>query len=359
MLPPLAILIGLFIDRLWVEGISKHAFSLVLGLPFFVLVGKDLSSNPKNFTDLFVYNYDRPYPFEMVQAPVNFLGNRALWWADLLTIALLGVGGYLYFDTNSTSRPAPLKGLAVTLGALGLGMLLISATDGRNTPLLPLGIALGASVAWFFFQGPKEPGANNLLMQGCALLLAAPALMFIGKGIQVEAARGRGGQGVEDALQPWLTATVNTKETMGFAFAVAGILVVFMVIARAKVALFSASVAMVLVWAMWFNWSHWVQLSHHWTQRDQFWRYFAQRKADEPITAFLMNWRGETFYSRNTVKQIRENNGLYNYAQQPGREWALVEHNRLRILEGAVGPDKKVSVIEKDLNNKFVLVTIE
>ena len=62
--------------------------------------------------------------------------------------------------------------------------------------------------------------------------------------------------------------------------------------------------------ALWFNWSHWVDLSHHWTQRDLFWRYYAQRKPGEPIAAFLMNWRGETFYSRNTVKQIKDNNLL-------------------------------------------------
>ena len=37
----------------------------------------------------------------------------------------------------------------------------------------------------------------------------------------------------------------------------------------------------------------------------------------------------------------------------------LVEHNRLGILKGAVGAGKTVNLIDKDLNNKFVLVTIE
>jgi hypothetical protein len=85
------------------------------------------------------------------------------------------------------------------------------------------------------------------------------------------------------------------------------------------------------------------------------------RKPGEPIAAFLMNWRGETFYSRNTVKQIKDNPnvGMNQYAAQPGREWSLVEHNRLGILKSAVGPDKTVNLIDKDLNNKFVLVTIE
>ena len=72
-----------------------------------------------------------------------------------------------------------------------------------------------------------------------------------------------------------------------------------------------------------------------------------------------MNWRGETFYSKNAVKQIRENNRMTQYAALPGRKWAQVEHNRLPILKGAAGNDHAVTVIDKDLNNKFMLVTIE
>jgi 4-amino-4-deoxy-L-arabinose transferase-like glycosyltransferase len=227
MLPPMAILMGMFIDRVWEDGIEQHAMVLLLGVPFVLLVGKDLSTTPKNFTDLFVYNYDRPYP--------QFLMDR---------------------PTLGTS---PLKSV------MGMGLL------------------LGGAVAGFF------------------------------------------------------------------AFF------------RSRVSMFTAGLATALVFALWFNWGHWVDLSHQWTQRDQFWRYYTNRRPGEPIAAFLMNWRGETFYSRNTVKQIKDNAnvGMYNYAQQPGRKWALVEHPRLSILKGAVGADKTVTQIDKDLNNKFVLVTIE
>ena len=44
---------------------------------------------------------------------------------------------------------------------------------------------------------------------------------------------------------------------------------------------------------------------------------------------------------------------------KPGREWALVEHNRLQILKSAVGADKTVTPVDRDINNKFVLVTID
>jgi len=226
MLPPLAILMGIFIDKLWVEGLDKHGMALLLGVPIFMLVGKDISGDPKNFTDLFVYNYDRPYPTFLVDRPV--LGGNTL----------------------------------KQLWALG-----------------------------FFFVG---------------VMLALFAFM------------------------------------------------------RSKASFFTTALAGIMVWALWFNWSHWVDLSHNWTQRDQFWRYYTNRKPGEPIAAFLMNWRGETFYSRNTIKQIKDNAnvGMAQYAQLPGRKWALVEHNRLGILKGAVG-EHNVVVIDKDLNNKFVLVTID
>jgi 4-amino-4-deoxy-L-arabinose transferase-like glycosyltransferase len=361
MLPGLAILIGLFIDKLWAEGIAKHGLSLMLGVPFFLLVGKDLSGNPKNFTDLFVYNYDRPYPVEIVQNQINFWATRPLWVSDLLAIALLAVGGYLFFESTSANRPAPLKGLSVLLSSLGLAALLTSATGGRTSPLVYFGLAFAAGAAWYFYEGTRLKGdGNNLVLHLCAVITALPALGLLARGIQVETARGNPqAPRVEDWLAPLVTDPCNIKEVMGFSFIAGGLLLACMAFARAKVAFFSTAVALITAWVLWFNWSHWVQLTHNWTQRDQFWRYYAQRKPGEPITAFLMNWRGETFYSRNTVKQIKDNNLLYQYAQQPGREWALVEHNRLGILKGAVGPDKNVTLIDKDLNNKFVLVTIE
>lgn len=227
MLPPMAILIGMYLDKLWTEGLDGNLATLLFGVPLLLLVGKDLAANPKDFTDLFVYNYDRPYP--------AFLTERVV------------------FGTN------------------------------------------------------------------------------------------------------------NVKQVMGGLMVLFGGVSVLFVLFRSKVGLYTTALVGVLTFALWFNWSHWVDLSHHWTQRDQFWRYYTQRKPDEPIAAFLMNWRGETFYSRDTVKQIKDNPnvGMAQYASQPGRKWSLVEHNRLGILQQAVGPEHKVTLIDKDLNVKFVLVTIE
>src|SRR5260370_35590622 len=98
--------------------------------------------------------------------------------------------------------------------------------------------------------------------------------------------------------------------------------------------LFGSFWALAFSFAIWLNWSHWVNLSHHWTQRDLFWRYYAQRKPDEPIAAVMMNWRGETLYSKNTAKPIKEaGNKLAPYPALPGLNGELGETNRLHALK--------------------------
>ncbi len=218
----------------------------------------------------------------------------------------------------------------MVLGSLGLAALVTSGTSAHTSPLVYFGLGFAAGAAWFIYEAMRTKEGNSFVLYSLGLFWALPALAMLARGFQVEAARGNPqAVKVDDWLAPLVTDAVNIKEVMGFSFIVGGLLVACLALARAKVAFFSTAVALITAWVLWFNWSHWVQLTHNWTQRDQFWRYYAQRKPGEPIVSFLMNWRGETFYSRNTVKQIKDNNLLYQYAQQPGREWALVEHNRL------------------------------
>ena len=353
MLPPMAILIGIYLDKVWTEGIRKHALSLMFGLPLLLLVGKDLSGNPKNFTDLFVYNYDRPYPTFLTTDPVQFWSTRPLSTGDLLVIALLGVGGYLAFEAFGTKRGPFARTLALLVTAMGAGTLVAVMSGGSSPALLMVGVGILATAGFVVFEALRPANESRAALWVLALLIGGAGLATAGAGAGLQAS------GQPDPLWAALAEVANAKEVMGFGFTAFGILLMFQALARAKVAMFSTGVAAACLWAFWFSWSHWVDLSHHWTQRDQFWAYYQGRKADEPIASFLMNWRGETFYSRNTVKQIKDNNLLFQYAAQPGREWALVEHARLGVLKGAVGPDKTVTLIKKDLNNKFVLVTID
>ena len=92
--------------------------------------------------------------------------------------------------------------------------------------------------------------------------------------------------------------------------------------------------ALALGFALWFSWSHWVDLSHHWTQRDLFWRYYDRRKPGEPIVAYMMDWQGETFYSRNTVKQIKDS---------PQRMAAFANLARSKVGAGGAPPAGRCS----------------
>ncbi len=353
VLPALAILIALFIDKLWEDGLAAHAVSLVFGFVLFVLVGKDLAGNPKNFTDLFVYNYDRPYPFDLVTKPIAMFASRPLWVGDLLTLVLLSVGAYLAVGVFPKKAKASVGARAAALLCLGVGaaFLLPMALRGAVGVQAPLGVALGLVGGWVGWNAMRTQDESRTSLWLTAGTLALVGGAFVARGLRVES--------LSDPLFKSLSEPVNVKMALGFTFAVAGILAVVGTLQHSRVMVYSTFWALAAGFALWFNWGHWVDLSHHWTQRDLFWRYYAQRKPAEPITAFMMNWRGETFYSRNTVKQIREPGKLKPFVDQPGREWALVEHNRLTILRNAVGTDKVVNVIDRDINNKFILVSID
>ncbi|MBU8897747.1 dolichyl-phosphate-mannose--protein mannosyltransferase [Corallococcus sp. H22C18031201] len=357
VLPGMAVLIALFVDRLWEEGISAHAVSLIFGLVLFILVGKDLAENPKDFTDLFVFNYDRPYPTDLVTKPLSLFSSRPLWSGDVVTLVLLAFGVYLSIDAfmGRSRRSLGARAVALLLLTCGLATLGGVSSQGQVSAMLLLGAAL-ALTGGYVFLTVMRPGTEE--SRGGYQVLAA-GLVFVGVSL---AARGFRVAGTADPLFRSLSEPINAKAAMGFAFAVAGILAAVASLMRSRVLLFSSFWGLAASFALWFNWGQWVDLSHHWTQRDLFWRYYGQRNAGEPIAAFMMNWRGETFYSRNTVEQFRAgdaNMRMRQFAARPGREWALVEHNRLNLLRNAVGADKTVTLIDRDINNKFVLVTIE
>ena len=354
VLPALAIMMGVFVDRLWEEGIAQHGASLILGLALFLLVGKDLATNPKNFTDMFVYNYSRPYPNDLVQRTFTLFNYRAMWVGDLSTAVLLAAGLYLLIDAFAKrDRSVFSRALGLGLTAGGVALALALATRGQVSPLRSSGVALLIVAIYFgfyLFRGAQPVYQRRaILIAGFVVALgAAIALMAYSAAMSGS-----------DPLLPWLMEPVNIRVAMEFGFGIAITLCIIAALLRARVMLFGSFWALAFAFAIWLNWNHWVDLSHHWTQRDLFWRYYAQRKPDEPIAAFMMNWRGETFYSKNTVKQIKDNARMSQYAALPGRKWALVEHDRVGVLRNAVGADKTITLIDKDLNNKFVLVSID
>jgi hypothetical protein len=232
-IPALAILCALFLDRLLDEGLENHMGALLVGVAVYALVAHDLWAHPKALPDLFVYNYERPYPEQ--------------------ELALLHPGW-------------------------GLGPFRLS-------------------------------------------LAARPAFSLL--------------------------------------FALGGVAMVTAWLWRSRRGMVAALVAVATLFALHVSWIHWRELAAHWTQRDLFRTYLAERRSpDEPVIAYLMNWRGETFYSRNLVRQVQEADRMKELAARPGRSWVIVERSRYGALRQAVGPAPKLRVADRS-TNKFFLVEVE
>ena len=101
-------------------------------------------------------------------------------------------------------------------------------------------------------------------------------------------------------------------------------------------------VAVAVLLAAWLSWFHGPELAVHWTQREIFaaWRD-ASPGPDEPVVAWLMNWRGETFYGRGRVREVMDLARMREVAARPGRLWVVTEVQRVPSLRSAVGPGKR------------------
>jgi 4-amino-4-deoxy-L-arabinose transferase-like glycosyltransferase len=117
-----------------------------------------------------------------------------------------------------------------------------------------------------------------------------------------------------------------------------------------------------LLGAVWGGWYFFNKMGSHWSQRHLFDTYHALRQPDEPVGAYLMNWRGETFYSANKVTQLKNNNRLRNWlsAHKGKRKFILVEQHRLKKLKGQLSHAQKRSLRILDRScNKFYLTSVE
>jgi 4-amino-4-deoxy-L-arabinose transferase-like glycosyltransferase len=244
VLAPLLFFSALWVEQLLDEGLWGNAGPVFTGALLYALVAHDLALTPKHLTDMFVYNYDRPYP-----------------------------------DKETNPRQV-------------------------FTVLFYAGAAVALS-PWIF----------DRLAQLLRWVRRKPAVAL-------------------SAGEPPQDRNVTVW----------------------------ALVAVALSFAVFCGWFHWRRLSPHWTQRDLFWEYYHQSTPDEPIAAYQMNWRGETFYSRNTVRQVGRPGApaatLADFMNGPGqRKWFLVEHSRLNGLRQALG-NARLRVVESR-NNKFALAVAE
>ncbi|MCX7958227.1 MAG: hypothetical protein N3B13_04205, partial [Deltaproteobacteria bacterium] len=101
-------------------------------------------------------------------------------------------------------------------------------------------------------------------------------------------------------------------------------------------------------------------ITPHYSQKYLFDTYYKMRKGNEPIAAYLMNWRGETFYSKNTVRQLKSNSETRSYADGPGRKFILVEASRYNSLKNSLSEQMKdkLRIVDRS-SNKFYLTIVD
>ncbi len=103
----------------------------------------------------------------------------------------------------------------------------------------------------------------------------------------------------------------------------------------------------------------WARASQHWSQRWLLNTYEEMHRAGEPLLAFQMDWKGETFYTKNQEIQIKKNaDDLRVAVARPGREFVVVQTDRVDNLKTALGSSARVTVIDKS-NAKWMLVIVE
>ncbi|MCB9655546.1 MAG: glycosyltransferase family 39 protein [Deltaproteobacteria bacterium] len=118
-----------------------------------------------------------------------------------------------------------------------------------------------------------------------------------------------------------------------------------------------------VIFGVWVSHNHFNFLAQHWSQAHLFKTFYEERRGDEPIYAYQLNWRGETFYSRNTILQVKEkgaNQRMRELVDRPGREFIITEQSRFQTLRNALSPDKrdKIRILDRS-SNKFYLCVVE
>jgi len=138
-----------------------------------------------------------------------------------------------------------------------------------------------------------------------------------------------------------------------------GVAVLVALLWRMKGLLFASWGMLAVVLAVWCSWFFWRAMSPHWSQRDEFWAFYKERLHNEPITGFILGagWRGETFYGRNTLKEINDGKHLLEFLNQPGPEFVIVEQARYNVLRQVTGDRFSLRIADKS-SNKFYLVEV-
>jgi 4-amino-4-deoxy-L-arabinose transferase-like glycosyltransferase len=232
VVPPLAVLAALFLDRLIDEGPRAHLAGIAAGVAALLVTGAGLAGAPRRLADLFTYDPRRAWPAALdATGPALALGKVEL-----------------------SLRPGVVLAALAAVAVLGL-----VAGTARPSARLAVGALLGAALA---------TGA-------------------------------------------------------------------------------------------WVSWVHAGDVADQWTQRETFALLRRLRApGDDPPVAWLMNWRGETFYGDGAVREVVDAPRLREIAARPGTLWVVTEEVRLPALRAALEPWRRLEVAGPEAG-RYRLVRVE
>ena len=281
--PPLAILVAIYLEQIWHDGLRPHTFNLLLSGGLFAMIGQAIFNRPKILTEMFTYNPERPYPNNLIADPTPVI--TALFIAGGVTVLL-----------------------SLMTGGKGKGKMW-----GR--PRWAWASWSTSPRTWGRRAGPRptrQVGAQG--HHGRHLLARRRARRQRGGGRDARLVLG-GGRRLRRRL-----LRIPVVGALGAAVA-------------------------------------------HWTQRQIMHTYYTQRLPGEPLGAYLMNWKGETFYTKNEVRQMQQPQKLEEFLREPAgpqnRHWVITDTRYYKNFQQQMTNEGHRITMKDDSSVKFFLVTVE
>jgi len=130
---------------------------------------------------------------------------------------------------------------------------------------------------------------------------------------------------------------------------------------RLRTVLLPSLIGTALCFSIWLLDVYMLDLTPHWTQAGLVQRYYERRAGPhEPLVAWQMNWKGENYYTGNRVAVFQQlnNKKVKKWVDKhPGtRAYFVFEHKRLKRFKRMMKKHKITEVSTRRECNKFLLV---
>jgi len=386
LLPALCAIVYVVVTRRWRELLRMEVIAgilvlLCVAIPWFVAM---YVRHGQPFTDRLLFHDMFKRAFTHVHDTndgddVGFrfyvwqLGYAMFPWTGLVPIALVQ---WLKRPEETDRRADASVFLSMWfLFAFALFTLMLTKFHHYIMPALPpaamlTGVLLDEMVKRGGHMAKNAPAHARYerIMYGAAGLAGALVVVFVGRDL----AGLRTGLHDQVRLLHLFTynykrvfpPTIDFRPTLWAFTIVASVLTLALVWARMRKWVVSLLLATGVLFAAWGIDVYLVRLSPHWGQRDAYLAYYrATREVPGPIIAFQMNWKGENFYTGNSVPAfVSSGKKFQDYILEQKKKglktfYFVTEHTRMGNLSTELGnPRIFDKLTTPEMNNKFGLV---